>query len=295
MTDSEAMTLGEAVHRAARDFGERGLASPRLDAELLLAHALNTDRPHLYRYPEATIGPEALSVFHSLVARRLRGEPVAYLLGFKEFWSLSLEVNGQVLIPRPDTECLVEEVLKVCAVSADASLRILDLGTGSGAVGVALAYELPQAHVVATDLSPGAVDVARRNARRHGVEQRMSFLAGHLFAPLSGKFDIIVSNPPYISAAAFETLPVDVRAYEPAPALLAGPDGTLFHELIIAGCAECLNEGGWLLLEIGSEQRERVGAMLAAADLFEGIWVRRDNAGRDRVVGARRKEASWTK
>jgi len=295
MTYRDDMTLGDCIHRAAGDFGEQGLASPRLDAEVLLAHALRADRPYLYRHPEAPVGREAASVFHSLVARRLRGEPVAYLLGFKEFWSLAFEVNGQVLIPRPDTECLVEEVLKVCKVAADDRLRILDLGTGSGAIGVSLAWELPQAHVVATDLSSGAVDVARRNAKRHGVEQRMTFLTGHLFAPLSGKFDIIVSNPPYISAAAFETLPVDVRGYEPASALLAGPDGTLFHEQIIAGCGEFLSEGGWLLLEIGSEQCRRVRAMLAAADLFEDIWFRRDNAGRDRAVGARRKQASWTK
>jgi release factor glutamine methyltransferase len=295
MTYREGITLEACIHHAATAFGEQGLASPRLDAEVLLAHVLTVDRSYLYRNPETPIGREAASVFHSLATRRLRGEPVAYLLGVKEFWSLAFEVNGQVLIPRPDTECLVEEVLEVCKVAADANLRILDLGTGSGAIGVSLAWELPQAHVVATDLSSGAVDVARRNAKRHGVEQRMTFLTGHLFAPLSGKFDIIVSNPPYISAAAFETLAVDVRGYEPASALLAGPDGTLFHEQIIAGCGEFLNEGGWLLLEIGSDQRRRVGAMLAAVNLFEDIWFRRDNAGRDRVAAARRKQASWTK
>lgn len=295
VTYGEVMTLGDCIHRAARDFGAKGLSSPRLDAEVLLAHALHADRPYLYRHPEEPVHREAASVFQSLTVRRLRGEPVAYLLGHKEFWGLVFEVNKQVLIPRPDTECLVEEVLKACRVAAPADLRILDLGTGSGAVGVALALELPQAHIVATDISPGAVDVARRNARRHGVEQRMTFLMGHLFTPLSGKFDIIVSNPPYISTTAFETLPVDVRGYEPVSALLAGPGGTVFHEEIIAGCAEYLNEGGRLFLEIGSDQCQRVEAMLTAADIFEDIRFRRDDAGLDRVAAARRKQASWTK
>jgi release factor glutamine methyltransferase len=295
MTDCKAMTIGDCIHRAARDFGEQGLASPRLDAEVLLAHALKADRSYLYRHPEEPMNREAASAFQALTARRLRGEPVAYLLGLKEFWSLVFEVNEQVLIPRPDTECLVEEVLNACCIAVSANLRILDLGTGSGAIGVALAWELPHAHVVATDISPGALDVARRNARRNGVEQRMTFLMGHLFTPLSGKFDIIVSNPPYISATEFETLPVGVRGYEPASALLAGPGGTFFHEQIIAGCAEYLNEGGWLFMEIGSEQRQRVEVLLAAPDLFEEIRFRRDDAGLDRVAAARRKQASWTK
>ncbi|MFH1080712.1 MAG: peptide chain release factor N(5)-glutamine methyltransferase [Pseudomonadota bacterium] len=295
MADCKAMTIGDCVHRAARDFDMQGLASPRLDAEVLLAHILKMDRLYLYRNPEEPLAQEAVSAFRSLTARRLQGEPVAYLLNRKEFWSLIFEVNEQVLIPRPDTECLVEEVLKVCSVAAYVDLRILDLGTGSGAVGVALACELRHAHVVATDISPGALNVARRNAGRHGVEQRMTFLAGDLFAPLSEKFDIIVSNPPYIPATAFQALPPDVRGYEPAAALLAGPEGTVFHERIIAGCPEYLKEGGWLFLEIGPEQRQRVEALLNDAAIFEESHFRRDYAGLDRVAAAKRNQASWTK
>ncbi|PKN60711.1 MAG: peptide chain release factor N(5)-glutamine methyltransferase [Deltaproteobacteria bacterium HGW-Deltaproteobacteria-11] len=295
MTEGKALTIGDCVHRAARDFDVQGLASPRLDAEVLLAHILKVDRLYLYRNPEEPLTQEVASAFQSLTARRLRGEPVAYLLNRKEFWSLIFEVNEQVLIPRPDTECLVEEVLKVCSDAATGDLRILDLGTGSGAVGVALAWELRHAHVVATDISPGALNVARRNAGRHGVEQRMTFLAGDLFAPLSEKFDIIVSNPPYIRTTAFQALPPGVRGYEPAAALLAGPEGTVFHERIIAGCPEYLNEGGWLFLEIGPEQRQGVEALLAAAAIFEESHFRRDYAGLDRVAAAKRKQASWTR
>lgn len=291
----EVMTLGDCIRRTTRDFDAHGLASPRLDAEILLAHALRKDRLYLYRHPEEPVDRDVASLFQSLVERRLRGEPVAYLLGRKEFWSLDFEVNEQVLIPRPDTECLVEAVLEICRAALSDHCRILDLGTGSGAIGVTLARELPHAHVIATDISPGAVDVARRNAERNGVKQRMTFLVGHLFAPLSGKFDIIVSNPPYVSATALEMLPVDVRVYEPTLALLAGPGGTVFHEQIIAGCDEYLSGGGWVFLEIGSDQLQRVESLLAAEGLFEEIAFRRDHAGLDRVAVARRKRASWIK
>jgi release factor glutamine methyltransferase len=295
MTDDEAVTIADCIRRAARDFGKGGLPSPLLDAEVLLAHILKTDRVGLYRNIEAPLAPEALSAFEALAARRLENEPVAYLLGGKEFWSLTFEVNEHVLIPRPDTECLVEEVLKAFGNDTSGELRILDLGTGSGAVGVVLAKELRHSRVTATDISSGALDVARRNAARHGVERRMTFLAGDLFEPLSGTFDVIVSNPPYIDAEAFETLPAGVRGYEPASALQAGARGTVFHERIIAGCAEFLNEGGRLFLEIGSEQRRPVEALFAAAEIFEGIHFRRDYAGLDRVAAAKRKRQPWTK
>ena len=295
MTDGKAMTIGDGLREAARRFAGRGLPSPLLDAEVLLASVLKTDRPGLYRTPEAPLTPEALSAFDALAVRRLRSEPVAYLLGRKEFWSLTLEVNDQVLIPRPDTECLVEEVLKACVKIRSGELRILDLGTGSGAVGVALAWELKHARVTATDISAGAIDVARCNAARHGVEQRMTFLTGNLFEPISEKFDIIVSNPPYIATEAFEMLPMGVRGYEPAEALRAGPDGAFFHERIIAGCFSYLNEGGWLFLEMGAQQRPQVKALLEEAAIFEAIDFRRDYAGLDRVAAAKRKRQSWIK
>jgi len=291
MHGQRSVIIRDTIARAARDFEVCGLLSPRLDAEVILAHVLKTDRLYLYRYPEAILTEEDISVFQALCARRCQGEPVAYLRGWKEFWSLDFEVNKHVLIPRPDTECLVEEVLKVCSLDPSAELRILDLGTGSGAIGIVLACELPQAHVVVTDVSPGAIEVARRNAGRHGTEQRMTFLTGNLFEPLSGKFDMIVSNPPYISTAAFQALPAGVRVYEPASALLAGSEGMVFHEQIIAGCAEYLNEGGWLFLEIGSEQREPAGALLAVAGFLDYIHFRSDYSGLDRVAIARKRKS----
>lgn len=295
MAAHPVMTIGNCLQGAAQDFDQQGSGSPRLDAELLLAHILDVDRLYLCRNPEEPLSREALSAFRSLAVRRLQGEPVAYLLHRKEFWSLVFEVNERVLIPRPETECLVEEVLNVCPETEIDSLRILDLGTGSGAVGIALARELRRARVVATDISPGALGVARRNARRHGVDHRMFFLAGDLFAPISVKFDIIVSNPPYIPVTSFQALPRGVRDYEPATALLAGTDGTAFHERIISGCSEHLREGGWVVLEIGPDQHVRVDAMLAAAAIFEVHYFRRDYAGLHRVAAAKRKQASWTR
>lgn len=289
------VTIGGSLYHAARSFAELGLPSPMLDAEVLLAHVLCVDRPYLYRNPEAILAPEAFLAFAALQEKRLQHEPVAYLRGQKEFWSLAFEVNERVLIPRPDTECLVEEVIDFLGKMSDRSLRILDLGTGSGAIAVALAKELPAAHVTATDISADAVEIAQRNAKRHGVDLRLNFAVGHLFEPVSGKYDIIISNPPYISAAQYATLPAGVRHYEPESALLAGDKGTEFHEKIIAGCAEYLNETGGLFLEIGADQRKSVAAMLAAAGIFEDIRCRLDYAGFDRVISAKRKKNPWTK
>jgi release factor glutamine methyltransferase len=282
------VNIRDIIIRTARDFEAQGLASPRLDTEVLLAHVLQTDRLYLFSNPDRRLTEAEAAAFRDLAVRRCQGEPVAYLLGRKEFWSLVLEVNARVLIPRPDTEILVEEVLRVCTACVFENPAILDLGTGSGAIAVALAAELPQARIMATDLSPDAIALARRNARRHGVEQRMMFLAGDLFAPLSGKFDIIASNPPYISEVDFRRLPTGVRDYEPSMSLLAGPEGMAFHERIIAGSADALKTGGWLCLEIGASQREQVEALLRQRCCFDEICFRRDYAGFDRVAMARR-------
>jgi release factor glutamine methyltransferase len=283
------MKIREFINRIARDLEAGGCASPRLDEEVLLAHCLGKDRLYLFTNADRRLPETDVQRFLQLASRRRQGEPVAYIIGRKEFWSGVFEVNRRVLIPRPETEILVEECLKVHAAANSGHARILELGTGSGAIGVTLAAELKDVFVAATDISPEAVAVARRNARRCGVENRMAFLAGNLFAPLSGKFDMIVSNPPYISEREYEDLPADVKLYEPSLALKAGPDGMDFHREIILQSDGHLKAGGWLMLEIGSGQKEETEALFRQAGLFDEIRFRRDYAGWYRVAAARKK------
>lgn len=267
---------------------EAGFTSPRLDAEVLLSSYLKADRLELYKAPEKLLTEKEISGFEMWRARRCQGEPVAYITGKKEFWSLSFEVNREVLVPRPETEILVEEAIKAGGESGQAGLRILEIGVGSGAVSVAIAGELPGARLTATDISAGAVALALRNARAHGVEDRIAFRCGSFFEPVSGIFDIIISNPPYISAGEFERLPREVKEYEPGPALLAGADGTACHREIIAGGIRHLKKGGWLLMEMGAGQREGIEGLLRGSGAYERIEIRRDYGGIERVIKARK-------
>jgi release factor glutamine methyltransferase len=280
------MNIRDMLGQAAANLKKSGSTSPRLDAEVLLASYLNTDRLELYKAPERPLGEEEIAGFEKWQARRLQGEPVAYIIGAKEFWSLLFEVNREVLIPRPETEILVEEALRV-GKNMPPGLRILEIGVGSGAISVALATELPETRLIATDISAGALAVARRNARTHGVADRIEFLCGDLYEPVVGTFDLIVSNPPYITAGEFAQLPHGVREYEPRQALLADEGGTVFHREIIAGSGKHLRKGGWLLLEMGAGQREGVAGLLKKAGNFEHIETRRDYGGLERVIKAR--------
>jgi release factor glutamine methyltransferase len=283
------MEIREVLNQATVDFTHCGIATPRLDAEVLLSYCLGTDRYGLYLQPELLVTEEAVRGFQRLVARRRRGEPVAYLTGYREFWSLLFEVNRDVLVPRPETEILVEEVLKACADEGRAKPRILEIGTGSGAISVAIASELSGATIVATDISMDALMVASRNAVKNGVADRIEFVRGDLFAPLAGNFDLIVSNPPYIAEHEFAHLPADVKEFEPPTALLAGPDGTAFHREIAREGWERLEKGGRLFMEIGYGQKGRVEAVLREMNRYEDIRFRNDYAGIERVMAARRK------
>ncbi|MDI6775655.1 MAG: peptide chain release factor N(5)-glutamine methyltransferase [Syntrophales bacterium] len=284
------MDIRTTLNITAIDLERRGLPTPWLDAEVLLFHYLRTDRLGLYRHPERSLADEEIRAFQSWIARRQQWEPVAYIVGQKEFWSLVFEVNDQVLVPRPETEVLVEEVIKVCSEMDYKDPSILDIGTGSGAIGVALAFELKEARIVATDISPGAIEVAMRNARKNGVDGRISFRIGNLFEPVSAeKFDCIVSNPPYVSEGEFHYLPPDVREFEPESALVAGREGTSFHETIIREGAFHLKDGGWLFLEMGAGQRDRIADVFRESDLYDNIAFRTDYAGIERVAMARRK------
>ncbi len=278
------MKIAELLQRTSRRLEEAGRPTPRLDAEVILAHLLNSDRLALLKERERILEEAVLVRFQEQVERRARGEPVAYITGRKEFFSLDFEVNREVLIPRPETEILVEEVLKV---APPGPVRILDLGTGSGAIAVSLACELRKSRLVATDLSAGALATAARNAQLHGIGKRVGFVLGDLFSPLRGSFDIIVSNPPYIASGEFPLLPPGVRDYEPPMALIGGEDGLGYLTRIIAEAPDYLRKDGWLFLEIGSGQQRPVEEHLLRAGYGE-IGFRCDYGGMIRVARARK-------
>lgn len=272
-----------------------GIESARLDAGCLLSDVLGCPRWLVVLEQRRRLTREQFGRYLRLLQRREQREPLAYLLGTREFWSLPLAVSSGVLIPRPETETLVEAALAACAqVSPPASGRqvILDLCTGTGAIAIALAREVPQARVVATDMSRRALRIARTNAEAHGVADRIVFLRGNLWRALDGVMpgwqgDLIVSNPPYIPSSVIETLMPEVQ-WEPRRALDGGPDGLDFHREIIRGAPWRLRPGGFLLLEIGADQASAVRRLLEAGGSFEGCRVFQDLAGRDRVVVAQR-------
>ena len=280
-----AATIASALRDATARLAAAEIDSARLDAELLLAEALGVERSRLLFKHDGAVDGAALARLHALIARRAGGEPVSYIIGRREFWSLNFVVTPAVLAPRPETELLVETALKL--IGSKASPRILDLGTGSGAIAVALAKEIPGADIVATDMSQDALEVARANARRHGVEERITFVAGDLFAPVRGmKFDAILSNPPYIRSDDIEALPRDVRDFEPRIALDGGSDGLDFYRRIAREAPHRLTTGGFVAVEIGTAMGAEV-ARLFADRSFEGVRVEKDLAGLERVVSAR--------
>jgi release factor glutamine methyltransferase len=282
------MNILNALTEAVHILKGCGCVSPRLDAEVLLSACLRKDRTRFHIDREQPLTEKDHREFRRLIERRRHGEPIAYIVGRKEFWSLPFEVNSHVLIPRPETEILVEEVLKVCSGLKARNLRILEIGTGSGAISVSLAHELKNAQIVATDMSQDAINIASRNAQINNVANQISFLSGNLFEPVSGKFDIIVSNPPYISKEEYDRLPTGVRDFEPELALLSGADGTSFHRKIIKAGSIYLKPRGWIFMEIGAGQRDRVEYMLNASNLYDNIAFRADYAGIERVSVARR-------
>ncbi|WP_066097734.1 peptide chain release factor N(5)-glutamine methyltransferase [Xanthomonas massiliensis] len=256
----------------------------RFDAEALLLHALGRDRAWLFAHGEAPVDADAATAFARLVERRARGEPVAYLTGRRGFWTLDLEVTPATLIPRPETELLVEQALAL--LPQGEPLRVADLGTGSGAVALAIARERPLAAVVATDLYGPTLAVATRNARANGVDN-VWFRRGDWFVALGReRFDLIASNPPYIAAGDPHLAQGDLR-FEPAPALASGADGLDAIRRLVAGAPAHLVPGGWLLLEHGWDQGEAVRALLEAGG-YAGVATVRDLEDRDRVSLGRR-------
>ena len=252
-----------------------------VDARVLLRHALQVDDAYLIAHRDEALTAEQAAAFVSLRARRAAGEPVAYIVGAREFFSLEFKVTPAVLIPRPETELLVEVALE--RIPENRAARALDLGTGSGCIAIALAKQRPHAEIAAVDRSAAALEVARHNARRHAVSN-VEFKSGDWFTALDPqRFDVIVSNPPYIAADDPHLAAGDVRA-EPASALVGGADGFDCIRAIVAGAPRHLNPGGLLALEHGYDQAERVRALLAAAG-FTDVFSREDLAGIARVSG----------
>ena len=292
-------------------FSRSGIDSARVDAEVLLAHALDTERLRLYIDYEKPVLPEERSRYRGLVQRRAQERvPVSQLLGEREFWSLAFKVNGFVLTPRPETETLVEFALsksiesrsessdsvgaepdtdeRLAGADADAKgvLRILDIGTGSGAIALSLASELPHAEITATDLSQHALQIAAENADHLHMRERIRFCEGDLFEPVaSERFDLIVSNPPYVARADEGSLPPEL-SHEPEMALFGGQDGLDVIRRLIEEAGDHLSPGGWLGVELSPEQADTVEQELIQAG-FEEVERRFDLASRARVVGAR--------
>lgn len=290
MADAEPWTIGRLLTWTTKYLTERGADSPRLDAELLLAQAVGCPRIGLYTAFETEPPEPVRTAFRELVKRRAEGTPVAYLLGRREFYSLDFRVTPDVLIPRPETEFLVIAALDALKRRAGQT-RLADIGTGSGIIAVTVAKHAKQTQVIAVDKSPAALEVARANAERLGVANRIEFFESDLLSavPRDERFDVIASNPPYVSTAEMSTLAAEAARHEPRGALEAGPLGTEVIARIIPDAIERLLPGGELWLEIGPMRLDGVLALIAAQNRFEQLPVVKDLAGLPRVVGCRLK------
>ncbi len=286
-------TIIKLVQWATTYFNNHVIDSPRATAEILLAHVLNTRRIDLYlRYDQPLI-PAELKRFKALIKRRLNREPVAYILGLKEFWSMELHVTRDVLIPRPETECLVEKTIELLALDSDLeSKRILELGTGCGAVILALASENARHSYWATDISINAIRVARQNAKQNDLDGKVHFITGDWFAPLRSKpglFDLIVSNPPYIKSDDLTRLQPEIHAYEPLLALDGAADGLHCLRRIIQSAYLFLKPRGVIILEIGHDQKAPLKQMIAECGEYEEVNFYQDYSGYDRILQMSKK------
>lgn len=273
-------TLREVLRWGEQSLAQNALDSPRLDAAILLARALGITRAQLHAHPQSHLSPAELALYRQLIERRARREPVAYIVGHKEFYGLDLFVDNRVLIPRPETEMLVEKAIEI----SQRQSVVADVGTGSGAIAISLAVHLPQILVYATDASPAALEIAARNCRRHSVEDRVHLLQGHLLEPLPEPVDLIVANLPYVSQAELAQLPPEISRYEPREALDGGPDGLDCIRHLLAQAEGHLKPGGIVLLEIGATQGEAVVVLARRNFPAARVEIARDYAELDRVV-----------
>lgn len=278
--------LLEYLNLAAGHLKASGVENPRLDAEVLLADVLGIERIQLYVQHDRPLTPAEVDAYRRSIARRARREPVAYITGRREFFSIELAVDRRCLTPRPETEHLVEAALEEIRrrFAHKEQVRVADIGTGSGAIAVSIAKSEPRAVVTAVDIDPNALEVARLNVERTKTAYRVRLVRGDLLQPLGDEaYDAILSNPPYIAEGDWPGLPADVREYEPRHALVGGADGLEVIRRLVAEAKEKLGPGGFLAVEIGADQGERVSALASAAG-YAQHWIVKDLAGRDRVV-----------
>ncbi len=279
-------TIASLLDWTSDHFSKNGIELSRPESEMLLSHSLGLKRIQLYMQYDRIMTKEELASFKQLVLRRLKREPVAYITGKASFMSLELYITKDVLIPRPETELIVEIVADIAR--GKEGLNVLDIGTGSGAIAVSIAKYSPGTSVIATDISEKALETAKNNAVKHKVEDRVSFEKADLF-PAKGSFNIIVSNPPYIPTDSINSLQPEVKDFEPVSALDGGIDGLDVYRRLIAGAAPYLNDNGHLILEVGQGQSKQVLEMLNSSALFETFETKADLAGIERVVLARKK------
>ena len=292
-------TLHDRLREAQSRLAAAGIADAdaAIDADVLARHVLGWTREQMIinqRDPLPAASEDGFAQrFAALIARRAEREPVAYIVGHREFWGLEFEVTRDVLIPRPETELIVEETLALDRPAGSGSLGdspvIVDVGTGSGCLAVALAHELPRARVIAIDVSTVALHVAKRNADRHGVSPRITWHAGSLLEPVDRKVDLIVSNPPYVPLGDAATLPADVRDYEPAVALFSGGDGLFTIRALVAQAADRVRKDGWLIFEFGYGQAPAIREIIASASAWQLEKLREDLQGLPRTAVLRRR------
>ncbi len=283
---SERWTVLSVLRWITDYLKEKGIDSPRLDAELLIGEALAKDRVGLYLCYDQPLQPEELALIRGLVARRAKREPLQYIIGHTEFWSLPFNVAPGVLIPRGDTEILVEEALRLLQESANSPSPVLDVGTGSGAIAVALAHSCPDLQVEAVDLQDDALAQAQANAELNGVAERIAFRRQDMASLTGGPYRLVVSNPPYIREDEMADLMPEVRDHEPAVALQAGRDGLDCYRLLCEQVITVLIPGGWLLVEVGIGQADAVAQLMDRHGLSE-TFQRKDYNGIARVVGGK--------
>jgi len=284
-------TCLEILNQAVEELRSKEIDRPRTNAELLLGVVLDVKKVDLYLNPDRTLTSQQVKKFKQFVRERISGKPLQYVIGTTEFFGLEFDVNESVLIPRPETETLVETVVE--HLKNTSQPKIIDLGTGSGAIAIALAKNLENCFVFASDISSDALKVANENAKRHEVEDQIEFVCGDLFEPLKNKnlegtIDCVVSNPPYVSMEEFDNLPKEVKNYEPIVALKTDEEGMSFHRKIVGNSLDFLKQNGILALEVGLGQATKVAGLIRSQKEFENTEIKEDLGGIERIVIARR-------